>query len=116
MDSWTEKQLAIMKLGGNQACRVFFETHGVISTTTTTTTTTTKTDIVDTVKERFSSPALKSLMNQNDDDDDDGRLVLVSTTKPTTSIASRIVIGLWEWTVHRFPILLGGCRPVQLTE
>jgi SAM-dependent methyltransferase len=62
----------------------------------------------------FLKKALKSLMNQNDDDD--GRLVLVSITKPTTSVASRIVMGLWEWTVHRFPILLGGCRPVQLTE
>jgi hypothetical protein len=60
----------------------------------------------------FLDKALKSL-NQNED----GRLVLVSITKPrTTSIASRIVMGLWEWTVYRFPILLGGCRPIQLTE
>mmetsp|Transcript_17180 Transcript_17180/g.31102 ORF Transcript_17180/g.31102 Transcript_17180/m.31102 type:complete len:436 (+) Transcript_17180:67-1374(+) len=60
----------------------------------------------------FLDKALKSL-NQNED----GRLVLVSITKPrTTSIAPRIVMGLWEWTVYRFPILLGGCRPIQLTE
>lgn len=29
MDSWTEKQLTMMQMGGNQALRTFFESHGI---------------------------------------------------------------------------------------
>ena len=30
MDAWTEKEIALMKMGGgNQACRTFLETHGM---------------------------------------------------------------------------------------
>ncbi|CAD8123865.1 unnamed protein product [Paramecium sonneborni] len=29
MDSWTDKQLAMMHLGGNQQLRIFFESHGI---------------------------------------------------------------------------------------
>jgi ADP-ribosylation factor GTPase-activating protein 1 len=42
MDSWTSQQLAIMKSGGNDACRAFLLKHGI----------TTKD-----IRERYSSPA-----------------------------------------------------------
>ena len=48
---------------------------------------------------------------------ENGRLVLVSITKPTTtSMASRIVMATWQFIASRVPILLGGCRPIQLEE
>jgi ubiquinone/menaquinone biosynthesis C-methylase UbiE len=45
----------------------------------------------------------------------DGLLCLVSIAPGTTPI-SRFVMGTWQWAFSQKPSIVGGCRPMQLTE
>ena len=45
----------------------------------------------------------------------DGLLCLVSITPGTTPI-SRFVMGTWQWIFSQKPSIVGGCRPMQLTN
>jgi ubiquinone/menaquinone biosynthesis C-methylase UbiE len=58
----------------------------------------------------FLSKARESLQNSS------GKVVLVSITMPppSTGIWGRVVMGTWQWTASRVPLLVGGCRPIEL--
>ncbi len=45
----------------------------------------------------------------------DGLLCLVSITQGNIFL-SRIVMDIWQWIFSRKPSIVGGCRPIQLTE
>jgi len=45
----------------------------------------------------------------------DGLLCLVSITQGNIFL-SRIVMDIWQWIFSRNPSIVGGCRPIQLTE
>ena len=46
-----------------------------------------------------------------------GELVLVSIALSSSGMPwSQVVMGTWQWIASRFPILLGGCRPVGLEK
>jgi hypothetical protein len=49
MDSWTEKQIQLMKVGGNQQCNDFLQDHGVQVEKTATT--------PDTIREKYDTAA-----------------------------------------------------------
>lgn len=53
MDSWTEKQLASMKAGGNQSCIDFLSKHGVVVVVDTTTT---SAAAAPSIKEKYDCP------------------------------------------------------------
>jgi len=45
------------------------------------------------------------------------KVVLVSITMPSTgTMWRRFVMSTWQAIVSRFPILLGGCRPIHLPQ
>lgn len=66
----------------------------------------------------FLSKARTSLVHSSSSSNNgnSGRLVLVSITMPSQGILARIVMGTWQWIASKLPLLLGGCRPIELLE
>ena len=57
MDSWTNDQLRLMKLGGNDRCNSFLEQHGVVVVTTAATEDADTAGRANVVRQKYDSPA-----------------------------------------------------------
>jgi ubiquinone/menaquinone biosynthesis C-methylase UbiE len=45
---------------------------------------------------------------------ENGRVALVSITMPSSGLWSKVVMKTWQWISNKAPMILGGCRPIQL--
>lgn len=66
----------------------------------------------------FFKRAREALLTHDDDKNNGGKVVLVSIAMPPSSsnVLARAVMSTWKAVASRFPLLLGGCRPIPLAE